>query len=167
MTVYDLINILSNNSNTIINYYVALLLVILLGLLFSNMIRPKSPILYVYSILIYALAIPGLLAIILVVYNFFFLRKNLMQLQLVTYYLPIIAMILLFLIIKKTLPLKEIPGFDKLSGLFIILFITFLITYFIQKAIIGVFFIGSFTQLIAIFLVLLVVLKLGWNKFVK
>jgi len=107
MTVYDLINILSNNSNTIINYYVALLLVILLGLLFSNMIRPKSPILYVYSILIYALAIPGLLAIILVVYNFFFLRKNLMQLQLVTYYLPIIAMILLFLIIKKNTSFKR------------------------------------------------------------
>ncbi|WBX73571.1 hypothetical protein PG913_12180 [Tenacibaculum pacificus] len=167
MTVYDLINILTTNSGNILNYYILLFVIILIGLLFSNIIRPKSPILYVYSVLIYAVAIPGLLSIILVVYNFFFLRKNLMQLQLVTYYLPIIAMILLFLIIKKTLPLKEIPGFDKLSGLFIILFITFLITYFIQKAIIGVFFIGSFTQLIAIFLVLLVVLKLGWNKLVK
>ncbi|MBE7629449.1 hypothetical protein [Tenacibaculum piscium] len=167
MTVYDLINILTTNSSNILNYYILLFVIVLIGLLFSNMIRPKSPILYVYSALIYAIAIPGLLSIILVVYNFFFLRKNLMQLQLVTYYLPIIAMVLLFLIIKKTLPLKEIPGFDKLSGLFIILFITFLITYFIQKAIIGVFFIGSFTQLIAIFLVLLVVLKLGWNKLVK
>ncbi|WP_370424538.1 hypothetical protein [Tenacibaculum dicentrarchi] len=167
MTVYDLINILAENSSTILNYYIFLLVIVLLGLLFSNAINFKSPLIYLYTVLIYAVAIPGLLAIILVIYNFFFLRKNLMQLQLVTYYLPIIAMILLFLIIKKTLPLKEIPGFDKLSGLFIILFITFLITYFIQKAIIGVFFIGSFTQLIAIFLVLLVVLKLGWNKFVK
>ncbi|SOS47755.1 conserved membrane hypothetical protein [Tenacibaculum dicentrarchi] len=167
MTVYDLINILAENSSTILNYYIFLLVIVLLGLLFSNAINFKSPLIYLYTVLIYAVAIPGILSVILVVYNFFFLRKNLLQLELITYYLPIIAMVLLLLLIKKTVPLKEIPGFDKLSGLFIILFITFLITYFIQKAIIGVFFIGSFTQLIAIFLVLLVVLKLGWNKFVK
>lgn len=167
MTVYDLINILTKNSNTILNYYILLFVIALIGLLFANSIRAKTPIVYVYSALIYAIIIPGLLAIILVIYNFFFLRKNLMQLELVTYYLPIIAMLFLLLIIKKTLPLKEIPGFDKLSGLFVILFITFLITYFVQRAVIGIFFIGSFTQLIVIFLVLLVVLKLGWNKLVK
>ncbi|MBE7689923.1 hypothetical protein [Tenacibaculum piscium] len=167
MTVYDLINILAENSATILNYYIFLLVIILLGLLFSNVINLKSPIIYLYTVLIYAISIPAILAIILVVYNFFFLHKNLLQLQLVTYYLPIIAMLVLLLIIKKTVPLKEIPGFDKLSGLFIILFITFLSTYFIQKAIIGVFFIGSFTQLIVIFLVLLVLLKLGWDKLVK
>ncbi|WP_233883040.1 hypothetical protein [Tenacibaculum piscium] len=167
MTVYDLINILAENSATILNYYIFLLVIILLGLLFSNVINFKSPIIYLYTVLIYAISIPAILAIILVVYNFFFLHKNLLQLELVTYYLPIIAMLVLLLIIKKTVPLKEIPGFDKLSGLFIILFITFLSTYFIQKAIIGVFFIGSFTQLIIIFLVLLVLLKLGWDKLVK
>lgn len=167
MTVYDLINIISNNSNLIINYYIVLFIIVLLGLLFSNSITAKSPVVYLYTVLIYATVIPGLLSIILVVYSFFFLHENLINLQVVTYYLPIIAMVILLAIIKKTIPLKAIPGFDKLSGLFMILFVTFLVTYFIQRAFIGIFFIGSFTHLIVIFLVLLVVLKLGWNKFVK
>jgi len=167
MTVQDLINLLSNNSSIIINYYVALLVISLCGLLFVTNQNFKKPINYIYSILIYATVIPGLLSVILVVYSFFFLRRNLIHLEIITYYLPIIAMIVLLLIIKKTIPLHRIPGFDRLSGLFIIIFIAFIVTYFIQKIFIGIFFIGSITHLLGIFIVLLILLKIGWNKFVK
>ncbi|CAL2089073.1 hypothetical protein [Tenacibaculum sp. 190524A02b] len=167
MTVQDLINLLSNNSSVIINYYVVLLVISLCGLLFITNQNFKKPINYIYSVLIYAAVIPGLLSVILVVYSFFFLRKNLIHLEIITYYLPIIAMIVLLLIIKKTIPLQRIPGFDRLSGLFIIIFIAFIITYFIQKIFIGIFFIGSITHLLGIFIVLLILLKIGWNKFVK
>lgn len=167
MTVQDIINLLSNKSNIIINYYVALLIVSLCGLLFVKAQDFKAPINYLYTILIYAAVIPGLLSIILVVYNFFFLGQNLITLQVVTYYLPIIAMIVLLLIIKKTIPLQRIPGFSRLSGLFIMIFIAFIVTYFIQRIFVGIFFIGSFIHLIGIFIVLLIVLKIGWSRFVK
>ena len=101
MTVQDIINLLSNKSSTIINYYVVLLLISLLGLLFVKAKEFKAPISYLYTILVYVAVIPGLLSIILVVYNFFFLGQNLITLQIVTYYLPIIAMLVLLLIIKK------------------------------------------------------------------
>ncbi len=167
MTLQDLINLLSTNSDSIINYYVVLLVLSLLGLLFVKRQDFKPPITYLYSGLIYAVAIPGILAVILLLYNLFFLRKNLINLKVVSYYLPIVAMVVLLLIIKKTVPLKRIPGFNRLSGLFMVIFIALIITYFVQKIFIGVFFIGSFMQLAAIFIVLLVILKLGWDKFTK
>lgn len=167
MTVQDLINQLSNNSSTILNYYIALLVLALVGMLIVTPKNFKAPINYFYTALVYAVAIPGILAIILLVYNFFYLRANLMQLEVLTYYLPIIAMLVLFVIINKTIPLKRIPGFDKISGLFAIIVVTFLITYLIQKIFIGIFFIGSITQLLVIFIVLLVIVKIGWNKVIK
>ncbi len=167
MTVQDLIYLLSNNSSIIINYYIALLVLTLIGMLIVTPKNFKTPVNYIYTILVYALAIPGILAIILLVYNFFFLKTNLINLEVITYYLPIVAMVILFLLINKTIPLKSIPGFDKISGLFMMIFVAFIVTYFIQKVFIGIFFIGSFMQLIVIFIVLLVVLKIGWDKFIK
>ncbi|TCI93073.1 hypothetical protein [Tenacibaculum sp. M341] len=167
MTVQDLINQLSSNSSTILNYYIALLVLALMGMLIVTPKNFKAPINYFYTALVYAVAIPGILAIILLVYNFFYLRANLMQLEVLTYYLPIIAMLVLFVIINKTIPLKRIPGFDKISGLFAIIVVTFLITYLIQKIFIGIFFIGSITQLLVIFIVLLVIVKIGWDKVIK
>ncbi len=167
MTVQDLINQLSSNSSTILNYYIALLVLALVGMLIVTPKNFKAPINYFYTALVYAVAIPGILAIILLVYNFFYLRANLMQLEVLTYYLPIIAMLVLFVIINKTIPLKRIPGFDKISGLFAIIVVAFLITYLIQKIFIGIFFIGSITQLLVIFIVLLVIVKIGWDKVIK
>lgn len=167
LTVQDLISLLSTNSSHILNYYLALLILSLVGMLIVTPKNFKTPVNYLYTLLVYAAAIPGILAIILLVYNFFYLRSNLMQLEVITYYLPIIAMIILFVIINKTIPLKRIPGFDKISGLFSIIIVTFLITYLIQKVFIGIFFIGSIMQLLVIFIVLLVIVKIGWNKVMK
>lgn len=167
MTVQDLINNITSNSEFILNYYIGLLVVSLLGMLFVNSNNFKAPINYLYSILIYLIAIPGTLAIILLTYNFFYLKSNLMQLEVVVYYLPIIAIVVLFAIINKTVSLKYIPGFDKISGLFSIIFVTFIFTYLIQKVFIGIFFIGSITQLLVIFGVLFIVLKVGWSKVIK
>jgi len=159
MTVQDLIDIITtSNTSHILNYYIGLLIASLLGMLFVNSSNFKSPINYLYTALIYLIAIPGILAVILLVYNFFYLKSNLLRLEVLTYYLPIIAMVVLFVIISKTVPLKRIPGFDKISGLFMVIFIAFIFTYLIQKVFIGIFFIGSMTQLLIIFVVMLVVL---------
>ncbi|CAM1361385.1 hypothetical protein [Tenacibaculum xiamenense] len=167
MTVQDIIDLIDKNSSAILNYYIVLGIISLIGLLFVNRDNFKSPITYAYTFLIYASVIPGLLALMLIVYNLFFLKRNLLHLPVLTYYLPVIAMGVLLLIIKKTVSLKEIPGFERLSGLFMLIFVTLIITYFVQKIFIGVFFIGSVSYLIGLFVVLLLVLKVGWNKLVK
>ncbi|SEC32666.1 hypothetical protein SAMN04489761_2685 [Tenacibaculum sp. MAR_2009_124] len=167
MTVQDIIDLIANNSSAILNYYIILGVISLVGLLIVNEDNFKNPIRYVYTFLIYAAVIPGLLSLMLIVYNLFFLKVNLLSLPVMTYYLPVAAMLVLLMIIKKTVTLKRIPGFDRLSGLFLLIFVTLIITYFVQKIFIGVFFIGSVTYLIGLFVVLLIVLKIGWKRLVK
>lgn len=167
MTIQDIINQFDSNAEIIVTYFVALLIISLLGLLFVNKTNYKSPINYIYTLLTYAVSIPGLLSIILVLYSFFFLHKNLMEVNVLAYYVPIIAMGLILFIIKKTVPLRLIPGFNRLSGLFMLIFVAFILTYILQRMFFGVFFIGSFLHLIAIFVVLLIILKIGWSKITR
>ncbi|PKV53101.1 hypothetical protein ATE84_5236 [Aquimarina sp. MAR_2010_214] len=139
----------------------------LIGLLFVNQKNFTSPITYLYGILVYAVTIPGMLALILVLYSFFFLKTNLLQVDLVTYFAPLISMIITLVIVNKTVPMSRIPGFGRLSGLFIIVLITFIITYVLQRMFFGVFFVGKIQYLVMFFLLLLLGLKIAWNKIMK
>lgn len=167
MTIQEIIDQFGGNSGIIINYYIVLLVLSLIGLLFVNTGNFKSPINYLYTVLLYAVCVPALFSFVLLLYSFFFLRANLLQVNALAYYLPIVSLVLLLVIIKKTIPLKSIPGFEKISGLFMIIIVSFIITYILQRMFFGVFFIGSFKHLIAIFVVLLIIIRLGWRKIMR
>lgn len=167
MTVEHIINQLGNYPSIILTYFGVMLGVSLLGLLLVKERNFRSPISYLYGGLVYLVAVPGLLSVILLLYSFFFLQTNVLQLDIVTYYVPIVFMMTILLIIKKTISLKAIPGFDRLSGLVMLILGAFLITFILQRMIFGVFFIGSFTYLIAFFGLILLGLKIGWNKLKK
>lgn len=167
MTVQDFINWFGNNPNLVLSYFIVIIAIAIIGLLFVNQDNFKPPITYFYGVLIYAVTIPGLLALVLLLYSFFFLKTNLLQLDLVTYFAPLVAMIITLVIINKTITMSRIPGFGKLSGLFIIIIITFIITYVLQRMFFGVFFVGKFEYLILLFLALLFGLKIAWNRIVK
>ncbi|MDH7447726.1 hypothetical protein [Aquimarina sp. 2201CG14-23] len=167
MTVQDFINWFGDNPNVVLSYFVIIIAISLIGLLFVKQSNFKPPINYFYGILIYAVTIPGLLALILILYSFFFLRTNLLQVDLIAYFVPLIAMIITLIIINKTIPMAQIPGFGKLSGLFILVIITFVITYVLQRMFFGVFFVGRFQYLIVFFLALLFGLKIAWDRIVK
>ncbi|AXT52690.1 hypothetical protein D1818_18355 [Aquimarina sp. BL5] len=167
MTVQDFINWFGNSPNLVLGYFAIIIAFSLIGLLFVKPANFKPPINYLYGILIYAVTIPGLLALVLLLYSFFFLKTNLLQLDLVTYFVPLISLIITLVIINKTIPMSQIPGFGKLSGLFIIVIITFIITYILQRMFFGVFFVGRFQYLIVFFLALLFGLKIAWDRIVK
>ncbi|MEW7280060.1 hypothetical protein ABW636_15810 [Aquimarina sp. 2201CG1-2-11] len=167
MTIQDFINWFGNNPNLVLSYFIVIIAISIVGLLFVNQNNFKSPITYFYATLIYAVTIPGLLAFVLLLYSFFFLKTNLLQLDMVTYFVPLIAMVATLVIINKTIPMSRIPGFDRLSGLFIIVIITFVITYVLQRMFFGVFFVGKFQYLIVLFFVLLIGLKIAWSRIVK
>jgi len=167
MTVQDFINWFGKNPNLILGYFAVIIAFSLIGLLYVKQSNFKPPINYFYGILIYAVTIPGLLALVLLLYSFFFLKTNLLQLDLVTYFVPLVSMIITLVIINKTIPMSRIPGFGKLSGLFIMIMITFIITYVLQRMFFGVFFVGRFQYLIIFFLALLLGLKVAWDRMVK
>ncbi len=167
MTVQDFLNWFSNHPNLLLGYFAIILACTLIGLLFVKPSNFKPPINYFYGILIYAVTIPGLLSLVLLLYSFFFLKINLLQLDLVTYFVPLLFMIVALVIINKTIPMSQIPGFGKLSGLFIIIIITFIITYVLQRMFFGVFFVGRLQYLLLFFLALLFGLKIAWDRIVK
>ncbi|EZH73529.1 hypothetical protein ATO12_16460 [Aquimarina atlantica] len=167
MTVQDFIHWFSNHPNIILGYFMVIIAISLIGLLFVNQKNFTPPITYLYGILVYAITIPGVLALILILYSFFFLKTNLLQVDLITYFVPLISMVVTLIIINKTVPMSRIPGFKRLSGLFIIVLITFIITYVLQRMFFGVFFVGKIQYLVVFFLILLLGLKIAWDKIIK
>lgn len=167
MTVQDIINWFGSNPKLVLGYFIALAIFSLLGLLFVSPKNFKPPVSYLYSGLVYGVSIPGLLSIVLIVYNFFYLKSNLLQLDIMTYYVPLVATIAILIIINKTIPMQSIPGFEKLSGLFMIIIITFIITYILQRMFFGVFFIGRFEHLLLLFLGLLIGIRIAWARIMK
>ena len=167
MTIQELIDLIGNHPKYVLSYFISLGMLSLVGLLLVRQRDFKPPLSYLYGILIYATTIPGLLSLVLLLYNFFFLKANLLTLNFTTYYIPLLSMILILIIVNKTIPIKHIPGFGRLSGLFMIIMITFITTYILQKMFFGVLFIGKIQYLILLFIILFIGIKFAWNRLIK
>lgn len=126
----------------------------------------RSPLKYLYSGLVYLVCVPGILAGVLVAYSVFFIRQNLLTVNVFVYFLPILAMIATLIIIGRKVSWHRLPGVDRLSAFITILIITFGATLAIQKTRIWIFFGGSVKLLILIAIVCFVLLKLSTRKLV-
>lgn len=167
MSIQDLINWLNHNSLFVLGYFTIILALSLIGLL---IFRGKSVNLftrYCYSLLVYAVAIPGIFSLMLTLYSFLFLRQNLLQLDLIVYTVPIIASLITLSIINKTIKMTYIPGFQRLSGLFTLIIIVTFVAYFLQKMFFGILIIGSLKTFLLLFVVLLVIAQIAMNKIKK
>ncbi len=127
----------------------------------------ESPWKYLYSALIYLVAIPGIFSVAFNIYLFLFERKSVLDTNIYTQILPILAMVATFFIIRANVSLDRIPGFGKLSGLLMMIFATMSFMWFLDKIRIFVFTFMPFQYLVIIFLVLFVVLYFGWRKIAK
>jgi hypothetical protein len=120
-----------------------------------------SPWKYLYSVMIYLSCVPGILAAILTGYALFFTKENLLDVNLVIYMLPIVSMAVTLIIIAKSVSFDDIPGFDRISGLMVLLAITFVLVLAIQKTRIWLLFGGSIYTLIGLVVGLYALLKWG------
>lgn len=166
MTIQSIIDWFSENPYIILGYFIGALVLSLLVVLVTkkeNIHKMK----YAMSVLVYAVTIPGILATILILYSLFILQTNLLNLSIVAYFVPVLAMIITLIIINKKVNMRYIPGFDRLSGLMIIIGIAFIIVFVLQKTYFGVLFIGGITQLLIVFVLLLFVLRKAWSRFIR
>ena len=126
-----------------------------------------SPWKYLYSAIIYLTAVPGIFAIALNIYFFMFERRPMLETNIYTQIIPVIAMVITLLIIKANVSLDKIPGFGRLSGLLMMIFATIAFMWFIDRVKLFVFTFLPFQYLLLIFVVLFVVLYFGWTKIMK
>lgn len=166
MTIQDLLDWFSQNENLILGYFIAILILTIFVILIINRNNSKN-LKYVISGLVYAVTVPGILSVILTLYTLFMLQQNLLEVNIIAYFVPIIAMVITLIIINKKVSMNTIPGFGRLSGLMVMIGISFFIAFVLQKTHFGVLFIGGFTQLLIVFVVLLVTLKIAWAKITK
>jgi len=80
-------------------------------------------------------------------YSLFFSRENLLDVSLLVYFVPIISMIVTLVVIRKHVSFDDVPGFDRLSGLMIMIGCTFAVVMAIDKTRIFIWFGGSIEKL--------------------
>jgi amino acid transporter len=166
MSLQDLINWLDSRHIYVLYYYAIILVSAIICALTVNR-NNISTIKYVMSALVYSVAIPGILALFLSLYNILFLHRSMLDVNILSYFLPILAMIIVLFILNRKVKMSQLPGFTKLSSLFIMISIAFILIFILQKTYFGVLILGSFTQLLLVFAVILIVLKIAWAKFSK
>ncbi|MEM7573150.1 MAG: hypothetical protein AAF433_09630 [Bacteroidota bacterium] len=119
---------------------------------------------YLYSCLLYLVAIPGILAVGLSAYIFLFQKGDIMQTNLIMQVLPVVSMLLTFVITKNNVRIDALPGFDKLSGLVMMVAGALAIMWFIDRVRLIVFSYLPIQYLFLILIGLLLVIRYGWRS---
>ena len=93
MTISEIINLVGANPKPIIAYYAIILAITIIASIYVSRENYKSPFIYLFSTLVYAVSIPGIVSLVLVIYGFFFQRINFLQVNLLAYFLPVIMLV--------------------------------------------------------------------------
>jgi hypothetical protein len=112
---------------------------------------------YIYAVLVYLVCVPGMFAGVITAYTLFISGENLLDANLLVYFLPIASMV----VIRKNVSFDDVPGFDRLSGLMVMVGCSFAIALVIQKTRIWVFFGGSIETLFILAAAVFALLKWG------
>ncbi|HAP42643.1 MAG: hypothetical protein A2087_13820 [Spirochaetes bacterium GWD1_61_31] len=160
MSIRDFLKMLSGHGVVTALVLVAVPLASLVwGLLHRRVRSGQAPWKYGYSALVYLACIPGMLSAVLVAYSVFFTRENLLDADFLTYFLPLLTMAASLLLIRRRVAFAELPGFGRLSGLMILLAVSFALALAIDKTRIFLGFFGSIDRLFILVGVIFVLLK--------
>jgi len=164
MTLEEFFNLLADNPRYIVAYFSLIPITALIGTVIGKGEEQEAVWKYFYSILIYLVAIPGIFAVTLSIYLFFFERRSIFQTDIFTQILPVLAMVATLLIIRRTVKLDSIPGFGKISGLIMMIGVTLITMWFLEKTRIYVFSYMPVQYVFFILIGLLIAFRLGWSK---
>ena len=164
MSVQAFYNFLSEHSLWVVIYFVA---IFGLSILISHRQKkmPSSLNAKLLSLFIFMVSIPGILAAIVVFYSLFFVRVNLLDVDILVYFLPIVMMVLTLFFIAKKLNLNELPGFNRLSGLMTLLTLIGFILLLLYKLRFIVGFFASIQSLLIFGVILYFLFRSTLSKF--
>lgn len=167
MTLQALFESVTNNSFLLIYFFIVMpILAALFGFL-SGKDGYQDPWKYIFSVLVYLVCIPGIFSVLLCIYSMFFERQNLLEVNILVYFLPILSMVSTLVIIRQRVDLISIPGFDKISGLVLVIAAAFILIMLLQKTRIWVVFVASIWHLVAVIAILIFVIKIGFDRLGK
>lgn len=165
MTLNDLLMYLSNHPESVVLYFAILPVAALLLAWIAGVEGSRSPWKFLYSAVIYLSAVPGIFALSLNVYIFLFERTSILNMDIYTQVLPIVSMILTLSIVRRNVDLSYIPGFDKLSGLLLLIAATIGLMWLVDRTRIFAIISMPFSVVVLIFAGLLLALSFGYRQF--
>lgn len=162
MTTRELIHQADQYPAVIVGVFVALPLVAWgLGQMHERGKGGAAPWKYFYSVLVYLACVPGMFSSVVTAYSLFFSKDNLLDASLLVCFLPLVSMVVTLVFIRKTVSFDDVPGFDRLSGLMVMVACSFAIALAIQKTRIFLFFGGSIEKLFLLAAGVFALLKWG------
>ena len=167
MSVNDLITAVGRHPEYIALY---LGLVPLLGFMASYKIKfrlASAKLKMVLSAIMHLAAVPGMLSSALLFYSLFILHQNILNVDALVYFAPIISMFTTFILIKRKINLNQIPGCDRLFGVMVLLFMTCLIVLFLYRFRLVIGFFGSFSHLLIAGAIIFIIFKVALYKIFK
>jgi hypothetical protein len=167
MTLGDFFRICAENPSIILFYFIAVPLTALLALVFGKGDGHRSPWKYLYAVLVYLACVPGIFAFTLNVYLFLFEQSSIMDTNLYTQILPIVSMIVTIILIRRNVSLDDVPGFDKLWGLLVLILVLLTLMWVLDSARIIVFTFIPLLWVVVILVVLFVIARLAMRKIAR
>jgi hypothetical protein len=127
----------------------------------------NSPWNYMYSVLVYLVCVPGMFSCVLTAYSMFFVRQNLLEVNFFIYFFPILCMIATLVFVRKNVHWDQVPGFERLSALMVLIAVSFAIALALQKLRIWIIFGGSIGTILVIAIFCFALLKWGMYMFFR
>lgn len=116
---------------------------------------------YLFAGLVYLVSVPGIMAAVITAYALFFEGANLLELDVLVYFGPVLTMVATLVLIARTTPLSNVPGFGRIGGLMLMMGAAFFAALIIQRTRIWVVFAGGLGSLLILGLALFVAMRLG------
>lgn len=167
MTVRDLFEFVGNNPSYVMFYFIGLPIIAGIIGLIADEKSADSPWKELFMIIIYAVMIPGIFALFFNLYLFLFERSSILNFNIFTQIMPIVSMIITLFVIRRYVSFKYIPGFDKISGLIMIISSIIILLWFADRMRIIAFTYMPFHYFIMIFIGLLIAINWGARKLLR
>ncbi|OMH34802.1 hypothetical protein [Motiliproteus sp. MSK22-1] len=164
MSVNELLSLVSAHNHEVIAFFVTIPLI---TFILSYMAKPAgSPGVahYALSGVVYLVSFPGMFAATLVFYALLIAHQNMLEVNAVVYFLPILSMGLVFYLIRRKMAFERLPGFGRLSGLMLLLLLVCIVILFLYRLRFVIGFFSSIESLGVIAIVLFLLFKWATAK---
>ena len=161
MTVHDVMQWLEQFQAEIgVGLVVLPLLTYILGALMRPCSRPLAR--YVLAGAIYLAVLPGVSSAVMLLYLLLFVRADVLrEAHLILHVLPIGSMLATLWAASRLEKFDDLPGFDRMQGLMLLVGLSFAVLLFIHKMFIGLVFFARFEYLLLLLGAFLVFWRLG------
>jgi hypothetical protein len=161
-TLRDLISLAGSYSFFLSSFFAGLpVSVYAVSFLHSREEGGDSPWKYIYSCIVYFACVPGIFSSVLIAYSLLFTGENLLDVSFLIYFMPIISMTVTLMLLQRNVGFDQIPGFDRLSGLMVMIGAAFAIVFVLSRTRIWLVFGGSIFLFFGLAVLIFALLKWG------